>query len=191
MKNGKIIEENSKNVYKEHIAKIQNLYDKWNDFLNNLSSTYPDALVSKSADIILQSLNEAIDEVLGENQQYQTTKTIISSKDSGKKDNYQNIIVRKKRPSPKVLEEDKFNKEYKEETKRLDTERLKRTFEKFNLSADENDDFLDKFLSSNNEIAFAYEKEIAKKQENKFNLSEAVKPTMELEDIMKSFDLDK
>lgn len=211
---GEIIKEQSKSFYKEEISKLKILYKRWNTFLNKLQSEYPNASINEENNIVLKSLSEAINDVLEINvkeKKYQIIekscqnlkkyqKTIISNEKSGSQNNYKNVIVRNKRPSQKTLLEDKVEKQFKKESQRLNLSSVKKSFNKFNFETDK-ENFLEDYLNKNidNEVAFAYKKEIVLNKSNNlypipnssgFDLKEAVNPTMELEEIMKSFDLE-
>lgn len=207
---GEMIKESNKQVYKQQIESLKSLQVKWSNFLDEVKKQYPNALISTRTDSILKSLSDAIDEVLDNKnsqndkdiktiekscQELVAQKTIISNSKSGKKDNYKNIIVRNKRPSPKTLVEDEVERQYQKETKRLNTFSLQKMYENDNYGVDK-ENFIDEFLNkkNSNNQNFGYEKEILKnknqQQDNGFSLKEAVKPTMNLSEIMKSFDLD-
>ena len=114
------------------------------------------------------------------NKEKNSKKTIISNSQSGGKDQFKNIIIRKKSPSEKTLNEQAIISRHKEETKRLGKNFLKHqnTMEDFF----NNDSF--------NEFAMSYNNTILNQQNSGFDLKEAVNPTEDLEDIMKAFDLD-
>lgn len=208
---GEMIKESNKQVFKQQIESLKSLQVKWSNFLDEVKKQYPNALISTRTDSILKSLSDAIDEVLCDKksqndkniktiekscQNLVNQKTIISNAKSGKKDNYKNIIMRNKRPSPKTLVEDEVEREYQKETKRLNTFSLQKMYEKDNYGTDK-ENFIDEFLNNKNSNSqnYGYEKEILKNknqdQNTGFSLKEAVKPTMDLSEIMKSFDLDE
>ncbi|MBQ7308512.1 MAG: hypothetical protein IJW82_08340 [Clostridia bacterium] len=177
------IKEKNKLYLKNEIEKVKNLYQDWYQFLEKTKKQYPDTTISFQTEIILKSLSKAIDEVLN----LQTTssitkskpnykKTIISNSTSGKKDNFKNIIVRNKKPSQKIVSEVEIESLYKQEKERLN--------DTFNNSINLNHiDNSQKSTTLNNKNKTEIQ--------DKFDLKEAINPTMDLEEIMKFFDIEK
>lgn len=190
------IELDSKNKYELEITKVKLLYEKWEAFLHKLLQETPELRGEFDNKVILDSFSQSINQTLQENfetlkitnlqndkinsKEKNFKKTIISNSQSGEKDEYKNIIVRKKSPSEKTLNEQAILSRHKEETKRLGKNFLthQNTMEDFF----NNDSF--------DELAMSYNNAILNQQNHGFDLKEAVNPTEDLEDIMKAFDLD-
>ena len=168
------IKQKNKTLFLNEINNFKSLYKKWNDFLDRLNLQYPDTALNFSSDLILKSLAKAIDDILKQKESKKQSsnnyvKTIISNANSGKKDNFKYIIVRNKKPSQKSLLNKEAQNQFIKECSRLNISQSNKTL-------------------NNNNNSFS---SLENKENQKFDLKEAINPTMELEEIMKFFDIEK
>lgn len=205
----KQIENSSKNIYQLEIKRVRSLYDKWQGFLDDLIKKYPDLQAEYDTKRLLKIFENDINNILKQNQNSIEQKQMIGDIDtntiglkllinkmsSAAKTNTQvdknlHRIVRNPRPTEKTVVEHEVSSAVTEEFERLKKDMIK-PIATTKLSSDENyENLVDKFLSEDNgEFENnAYSKVFMIKEKNDgFNLKEAVNPTEDLEDIMKSF----
>ena len=206
----KQIENSSKNIYQLEIKRIRTLYDKWQGFLEDLMKKYPDLQVEYDTKRLLKVFEEDINNILKQNQKSIEQKQMIEDMDtnsiglkllinkmSSATKNNQTVqyetknsvhrIVRNPRPSEKTIIENDVSAAITDEMERLKIKPIANT----ELKKGENyENLVDKFLSEddgdykNNAYSKVF---LAKEKNDGFNLKEAVNPTEDLEDIMKSF----
>ncbi len=213
----KQIETNSKSMYELEIQRLRNLYSKWELVLTEFIKDYPKLQESFDTSILLKKFSDGIEKVLNENSsniQKQTSiipshsvslKTLVNRMSGGtkttnstelkwqtdelnnnkKNDTKETPVLRVSKPKEQTLINEKLDRNFYEENKRLKSQ-IKPV-----INADVNDKYtnlMDKFLNENLE-SNAYTKAVFKstKQSNGFDLKEALNPTEDLEQIMKSF----
>lgn len=211
----KQIENSSKNIYELEIKRLRSLYDKWKSFLDDFMKKYPDLRSKYDTDLLLKVFEEDINKILEVNKNSIQKKEAIALQTSEELDtntmglkmllnkmnnvNSTNIplpskklgkgnmkVVRKQKPSDETLAKYQVDLSFEEEEKRL-SGKIKpiSNMEK----NDEYENLVDSFLRSDDEdYENAYSKILLEKQKNdSFNLKDAVTPTENLEEIMKSF----
>lgn len=213
----KQIEFNSKSMYELEIQRLRNLYSKWELVLTEFIKEYPKLQESFDTSILLKKFSDGIEKVLNENSsniQKQTSiipnqsvslKTLINRMSGGakttdsselklqiddininkKNDAKEAVVLRVAKPKEETLINEKLDRNFYEENKRLKSQ-IKPI-----INSDTNDKYtnlMDKFLNENLE-SNAYTKAVFKstKQNSGFDLKEALNPTEDLEQIMKSF----
>lgn len=208
----KQIENSSKNIYQLEIKRVRSLYDKWQSFLEDLMAKYPDMQAEYDTKRLLKVFEQDINEILKQNQKTIEQKQIIEDMDtntiglkllinkmsSAAKTNPAMLheqktahrIVRNPRPTEKAIIENEVENAIEQEDLRLKKDMIKPIANTKLNSNDGYENLVDKFLSEddtdyqNN----AYSKVFMAKQKTEgFDLKEAVNPTEDLEDIMKSF----
>ena len=211
----KQIENSSKNIYELEIKRIRSLYDKWKSFLDDFMKKYPNLRSKYDTELLLKVFEEDINNILEVNKKSIQKKEAIAMQTSEELDtntmglkmllnkmnnvNSSNIplpskklekgdmkVVRKQKPSDETLAKYQVDLSYEEEEKRL-SGKIKpiSNIEK----NDEYENLVDSFLKSDDDdYENAYSKILLEKQKNdNFDLKEAVTPTEDLEEIMKSF----
>ena len=211
----KQIESSSKNIYELEIKRIRSLYDKWKSFLDDFMKKYPNLRSKYDTDMLLKVFEEDINNILQVNKNSIQKKEAVAMQTGEELEtntmglkmllnkmnnvNSSNIplpskklekgdmkVVRKQKPSDETLAKYQVDLSYEEEEKRL-TGKIKpiSNMEK----NDEYENLVDSFLKSDDDdYENAYSKILLEKQKNdNFDLKEAVTPTEDLEEIMKSF----
>lgn len=208
----KQIENSSKNIYQLEIKRVRGLYDKWNMFLQDFMTKYPDLQAEYDTQRLLKVFEDDINKILKQNQKSIEQKQMLEDMDtntiglkllinkmsSATKSN-QTIqpevknthrIIRNPRPSEKTIIEHQVDNAILQEDMRFKKDMIK-PIANTKLTKGENyENLVDKFLSDddgdykNNAYSKVF---LAKEKNDGFNLKEAVNPTEDLEDIMKSF----
>lgn len=211
----KQIENSSKNIYELEIKRVRSLYDKWKSFLDDFMKKYPNLRSKYDTELLLKVFEEDINNILEVNRKSIQKKEAIAMQTSEELDtntiglkmllnkmnnvNSSNIplpskklekgdmkVVRKQKPSDETLAKYQVDLSFEEEEKRL-SGKIKpiSNIEK----NDEYENLVDSFLKSDDDdYENAYSKILLEKQKNdNFDLKEAVTPTEDLEEIMKSF----
>ncbi len=212
----KQIENSSKNIYELEIKRIRSLYDKWKSFLDELMKKYP-ALRSKyDTKMLLEVFEKDIDQILKQNKKTieQKEAVAVNISDSigantiglrmlinkmsnvnrpiipGTVQKSETPIIRNTKPSEETLAKHQVEVMASEESQRLMKDKIK-PIANIELGSDESyENLVDKFLKSDDETfePNAYSKILLEKQKNDgFDLREAVTPTENLDEIMKSF----
>ena len=212
----KQIENSSKNIYDLEIKRVRSLYDKWKSFLDDFMKKYPNLRSKYDTNLLLKVFEEDINNILEVNKNSIQQKEAIALQTSEEIDtntiglkmllskmnnvNSSNIplpsskklekgdvkVVRKQKPSEETLAKYQVDLSYAEEEKRL-SDKIKPIT---NMTRnDEYENLVDSFLKSDDaDYENAYSKILLEKQKNdSFNLKDAVTPTEDLEEIMKSF----
>lgn len=211
----KQIESSSKNIYELEIKRIRSLYDKWKSFLDDFMKKYPNLRSKYDTDMLLKVFEEDINNILQVNKNSIQKKEAVAMQTGEELEtntmglkmllnkmnnvNSSNIplpskklekgdmkVVRKQKPSDETLAKYQVDLSYEEEEKRL-TGKIKPIS---NMKKnDEYENLVDSFLKSDDDdYENAYSKILLEKQKNdNFDLKEAVTPTEDLEEIMKSF----
>lgn len=205
----KEIKNNQKIEYFLELKNLDDFYQKWERFFDNLIKKYP-AMQEFSTNKVLELLKSDINKLLENNFQ----KSSISSKNKSafeslldklrenktKKHKKAKLKINDRPNSEKIIEAEN-ELEYISENNKLNNIK---PITNLTLSSDEKEEFdslLDKFLHSNNNISKGYESSIlnTKKKVNKkvsntsnsgFDLEKALNPTDDLLSIMKGFNLD-
>ena len=208
----KQIEKNSKKIYELEIERVRALYDKWNSILNDLIKIHPSLKQKYDTKELLDKFSNDIDRVLEQNKKSIQQKQIVGVGESGDGgaipdtigirllinkmgntnkplvDSERPKIVRNPKPSQKTMAEYQSQQITQEKTKKLAKDQIRAIS---NMQLDKNESYenlVDKFLDSNDQQDNAYSKIMFEKQKNdQFDLKEAVTPTENLEEIMKSF----
>ena len=212
----KQIENSSKNIYELEIKRVRSLYDKWKSFLDDFMKKYPNLRSKYDTDLLLKVFEEDINSILEVNKKSIQHKEAITMQTSEAIDsntiglkmllskmnnvNSSNIplpsskklekgdmkVVRKQKPSDETLAKYQVDLSFEEEEKRR-TDKIKPITNM--VKNDEYENLVDSFLRSDDEdYENAYSKILLEKQKNdSFNLKDAVTPTEDLEEIMKSF----
>lgn len=210
----KQIENSSKNIYELEIKRIRSLYDKWKSFLDDFMTKYPNLRSKYDTDMLLKVFEEDINNILEINKNSIQKKEAIAMQTEDIDTNTMGLkmllnkmnnvnssniplpskklekgnmrVVRKQKPSDETLAKYQVDLSYEEEERRL-TGKIKpiSNMEKNN----ECENLVDSFLKSDDDdYENAYSKILLEKQKNdNFDLKEAVTPTEDLEEIMKSF----
>lgn len=212
----KQIENSSKNIYELEIKRIRSLYDKWKSFLDELMKKYP-ALRSKyDTKMLLDVFAKDIDKIIKQNKKTIEQKEAVASNMSdsigtstiglrmlinkmgnvnrpiipGVVQRSETPIIRNTKPSEETLAKHQVEAMISEENQRLMKDKIK-PIANIELDSDESyENLVDKFLTSDDENfePNAYSKILLEKQKNEgFDLKEAVTPTENLDEIMKSF----
>lgn len=210
----KKIEASSKNIYELEIKRVRSLYDKWKGFLDDLMKKYPELRVKYDTNLLLKVFQEDIDNILNQNKKSIKQKELVALENESLESNAlglrilidkmngtnknielnQNVkqnrqIQRNAKPSDETLAKYKVDLSFEDEEKRLMKDQIKPIMD-ITKDKDENyENLVDKFLTSDDvDYSNAYSKILLEKQKNDaFDLKEAVTPTENLEDIMKSF----
>lgn len=209
----KQIENSSKNIYQLEIKRIRSLYDKWQSFLDDFAKRYPDLQAQYDTNRLLKVFQEDINKILKQNQKSIEQKQMIEDMDtntiglkllinkmsSATKTNYVSTpeikkdlhrIVRNPRPTEKTIIEHQVNTAIEQEEARLKKDMIKPIANTQIQKGETYENLVDKFLSeddgdyNNNAYSKVF---LAKEKNDGFDLKEAVNPTENLEDIMKSF----
>lgn len=209
------IEQSSKNIYDLEIRRVRALYDKWDNFLSEMLDRYPKLKSDFDPKTILKAFEDGINEVMSlnnaeiENKSYEygggirnlinkmnnvTTTYSQPSLKTQPKDGY--TITRNPRPQTSSQIEKEIEDEYYFETKRMDKDSIIKPIlnlkeDKSSLGNYENavDKFLDEDLTDMGDVAYSNAIFNKTKKDSGFDLREALTPTEDLEDIMKSFDI--
>ena len=158
----KIKEENSK-ILNEKIQKIEALIQKTSNFLDSLKKEYPNAsTMSKNTEKIIKTISKAVNLIIKDTKEVKNT-------------NQRKTII----SSSKTGGIDNY--------KNLIIRNKKPSQEILTIDEIENEYIKEKNRLRNlKEVAFSIDEEPIRK----FDFKEALNPTMDLEDIMKTFDLD-
>ncbi len=211
----KQIENSSKNIYELEIKRIRNLYDKWKNFLDEFMKKYPELRAKYDTKMLLQVFKEDIDRVLNQNKKTMEQKEAVAVQTDSPGVNTIGLrmlinkmssdsrtvlpndsklirgdmqIVRNQKPSEETLAKYKVDLSFEDEEKRLSKGQIKPIVD-MPESDEVYENLVDKFLSSDDDnYSNAYSKILLEKQKNDgFSLREAVTPTEDLSEIMKSF----
>lgn len=210
----KQIEGNSEHIYQLEIERIRSLYDKWKKILDDLVKIHPTLKDKYDTTELLKVFSNDIDKILKQNKKSIEQKQVVAvenfetsipntigirlliNKMHGKTQNdlnsltENNAILHRQKPSNETLSKYKAEQNQKESTNKLVKDQIKSIS---NLTIDKDEKFenvVDKFLMSDEDDyeSSAYSKILLEKQKNdKFDLKEAITPTEDLEEIMKSF----
>ena len=212
----KQIENSSKNIYELEIKRVRSLYDKWKSFLDDFMKKYPNLRSKYDTNLLLKVFEEDINNILEVNKKSIEQKEAIAvqSNDAvgtntiglkmlinkmsnvnrpvmpnilGEKLEKGDVkVVRRQKPSEETLSKYQADLTFEEEEKRLKDKIKPITNMK---KSDEFENLVDSFLRSDDQdYENAYSKILLEKQKNdSFNLKDAVTPTEDLEEIMKSF----
>lgn len=212
----KQIENSSKTIYELEIKRIRSLYDKWKSFLDDFMKRYPELQAKYDTNILLDIFKQDIDKILNQNKKTMEQKEAVAnqfdsidesntiglrmlinkmssenratySKDST--ENSKVKLYRRPKPTEQTMAKYKVDLSFEDEEKRLMKDKIKPIS---NLELDNNENYenlVDKFLTNDDEdYSNAYSKILLEKQKNDgFSLREAVTPTQNLDEIMKSF----
>ena len=212
----KQIETSSKNIYELEIKRVRSLYDKWKNFLDDFMKKYPELRAKYDTNLLLKVFKEDIDRILNQNKESISQKEAIAMQTSTPEDNTIGLrmlinkmnsdgkvvlhndqkilkgnmqVERNPKPSDETLAKYNVDLTFEEEEKRILKDQIKPIVD-IQKSSDENyENLVDKFLTSDeDDYSSAYSKILLEKQKNDaFDLKEAVTPTEDLEEIMKSF----
>lgn len=209
----KQIENSSKNIYQLEIKRVRSLYDKWQSFLQDFMKRYPDLQAEYDTKRLLKVFEEDINEILKQNQKSMEQKQMIEDMDtntiglkilinkmsaatkSGQVSQFEiknsaHQIVRNPRPTEKTIIEHQVDEAIENEDARLKKDMIRPISNTVINKGENYENLVDKFLSEDDGDLKenAYSKVFLAKQKNDgFDLKEAVNPTEDLEDIMKSF----
>ena len=210
----KQIENSSKNIYELEIKRIRSLYDKWKNFLDDFMKKYPELRSKYDTKLLLEVFSNDIDKIIKQNQKTIEQKEAVAMQTNDFSNNtiglrmlinkmgnvnrpiVQSVtktdakIIRNQKPSEQTLAEYKLDLMEEDETKRLQKDKIKPIVDMQLGSDDTYENLVDKFLRSDDEDYqnSAYSKILLEKQKNDgFNLKDAVTPTEDLTEIMKSF----
>lgn len=212
----KQIEKSSKNLYELEIKRVRSLYDKWKSFLDELMKKYP-ALQSKyDTKLLLKTFSDDIADILMQNKKSIEQKEAVAiqsassfesntvglrmlinkmnssrpvaSNDNASLEKAEKPIFRNDRPSQETLAKYNAQKNSVEYSKQME-DKIKPISSMKLQKGDSFENLVDKFLTSDETPQEnAYSKIMFEKQKNdNFNLKEAVTPTENLDEIMKSF----
>lgn len=200
----KQIEKSSFNVYNFKIEELQILYARWEKVLNEIVNKYPDLDEVDNVKKLLKEFASTIKSNLKEDFRFTTPLA------SQKADPMRELLRRMRNNLDGQIENEKQIKSVKRPRKPITLDlknkqsELARLEEKstmikpiFNAKIKEGEKYvspMDKFLNENADTNTAYASIITEKKlksgkdENGFDLKEAVNPKEDLEEIMKSFD---
>ena len=208
----KQIENSSKNIYQLEIKRIRILYDKWQSFLQDFMKKYPDLQAEYDTKRLLKVFEENINEILKQNQKSIEQKQIMEDMDTNTiglkilinkmsattkssqavQETKSNVhrILRNPRPTEKTIIEHQVDKAIEDEYARLKKDMIRPISNTVINKGEKYENIVDKFLCEDDGDLKdnAYSKVfLAKEKNDGFDLKEAVNPTENLEDIMKSF----
>lgn len=209
----KQIESSSKNIYELEIKRVRSLYDKWKNFLDELMQKYPQLRSKYDTKLLLEVFSKDIDKILKQNKKTIEQKEAVASNLNetigsntiglrmliNKMSNVNRPIVsnsiskadtpiiRNEKPSEETLARHQIESMAIDEQKRL-KDQIKPIAD-MELDSDEMyENLVDKFLSDDDMETNAYSKILLEKQKNDgFDLKEAITPTEDLDEIMRSF----
>ena len=209
----KQIENSSKNIYELEIKRVRSLYDKWKNFLDELMQKYPELKSKYDTKLLLDVFAKDIDRILKQNKKTIEQKEAvainlnesISSNTIGLRmliNKMSNVnrpiipnsiakadtpIIRNEKPSEETLARHQIESMAMDEQKRF-KDQIKPIAD-IELENDEMyENLVDKFLSDDDMQTNAYSKILLEKQKNDgFDLKQAVTPTEDLDEIMRSF----
>ena len=211
----KQIESSSKNIYELEIKRVRSLYDKWKGFLEDLMKKYPELRSKYDTNLLLDVFAKDIDRILKQNKKTIEQKEAVGMNDTNANtiglrmliNKMSNVnrpiiqsmpmqkgdtpIIRNEKPSDETLAKHQLDIMANEEAQRLGKDKIK-PIANIEIGQDENyENLVDKFLKSEDEDNYeanAYSKILLEKQKNDgFDLREAVTPTEDLDEIMRSF----
>lgn len=212
----KQIENSSKNIYELEIKRVRSLYDKWKSFLDELMQKYPELRSKYDTKLLLEVFSKDIDKILKQNKKTieQKEAVAVNMNDAigantiglrmlinkmsnvnrpiipGSVQKADTPIIRNTKPSDETLAKHQVEIMTSEESQRLMKDKIK-PIANIELGTDETyENLVDKFLTSDDDNfePNAYSKILLEKQKNDgFDLREAVMPTENLDEIMKSF----
>lgn len=209
----KQIESSSKNIYELEIKRVRSLYDKWKNFLDELMQKYPQLRSKYDTKLLLEVFSKDIDKILKQNKKTIEQKEAVASGLNETIDTntiglrmlinkMSNVnrpivpnsiskadtpIIRNEKPSEETLARHQIESMAIDEQKRL-KDQIKPIAD-MELDSDEMyENLVDKFLSDDDMETNAYSKILLEKQKNDgFDLKEAITPTEDLDEIMRSF----
>lgn len=232
----KQIENSSKNIYELEIKRVRALYNKWENFLNEMMKEYPKLSDKFDTKKILDEFNGKIEQVIKENSvplesapkqspvgirnliskmsglssvpsESQSTKYIIrrnvkpaeidgdrdsfSKKENSEKNYFKEISTSSRKPEFLSQSETvRGGKDSLTGQKRSEAEIKIKPISNIRLNESERfENLVDKFLNGDSELEKnAYTKALLSENEEDFDLKEALNPTEDLAEIMKSFD---
>lgn len=207
------IEENAKKLYNLEIQNVKALYEKWNNFLNELINRYP-KMKDFDTNEVLNSMNNEINKTLSKDFniepsheketaiQKNSFKSLLSRLHAYSNSNKDNKQIKRKEISRQQKIETENELEYLSEQNRVNNIKPITNLKLENDEVEEFENLVDKFLNTQNvHPAKGYEKSIlnSKKQKSNyypapndsgFDFEEALNPTEDLLSIMKGFNLD-
>ena len=209
----KQIESSSKNIYELEIKRVRSLYDKWKNFLDELMQKYPQLRSKYDTKLLLEVFSKDIDKILKQNKKTIEQKEVVASNlnetigsntiglrmlinkmsnvnrpiASNSISKADTPIIRNEKPSEETLARHQIESMAIDEQKRL-KDQIKPIAD-MELDSDEMyENLVDKFLSDDDMETNAYSKILLEKQKNDgFDLKEAITPTEDLDEIMRSF----
>ena len=213
----KQIENSSKNIYELEIKRIRNLYDKWKSFLDELMKKYPALRSKYDTKMLLEVFSTDIDNILKQNKKSIEQKEAVAVQNSeaiatntlglrmlinkmsnanrpilpnmvSKPEPATTPVIRNQKPSEETLA--KYKEETQEDSKHAMKDQIKPITNMQLNGADDYENLVDKFLTSDDDDYQnnAYSKLLLEKQKNEeFSLKDAVTPTEDLDEIMRSF----
>ncbi len=205
------IENNSKQKYKLELKNLDDFYDKWQIFFDELIKKYP-LMNDFDTNQVLQNLKEDIDSLLtnefhtknGLNRSNNSFENLLDKLKTHRVASPDKVVLKtNKTPDKEKIVESENEIEFVGESNKMNNIK---PITNLTLSKDEQDEYdslLDKFLHSDNNVSKGYENSILNKgkkpkteskypkpNESGFDLEEALNPTEDLLKIMKGFKLD-
>jgi len=201
----KEIESSAKTIYELEIKRVKVLYKKWNNILNEIKALYPDINKVNGVSTLFNEFEDAINKILSKEVELSKmpsnvnktaekiyAKTLLSRMWG----NNQPIKSNEVKETPKIRRKDRttkreklintdsegdFEKFLKSEFDDFDNYQYKKSHKDAEVQTDKKSNYLNVLEQNLNKN---------QKEEDTFDMLEALKPKEDLMDIMKSFNLD-
>lgn len=199
----KQIEKSSYNVYNLKIQELDLLYNRWEKVLNELVDKYPKLDEVDNVKRLMAEFRNAIKTSVKDDFRFINTQNTTHSSDpmrvllSKMNASTEKNLDSGKKVKPQIRERRQLPKDMQTKTSdlnKLEEKSILKPIYSVKLEEGEQyDSLLDKFLTQDATVDSAYANKIANKgkddkNDDGFNLKDAVNPKQDLEEIMKSFD---